>query len=145
MDYRGMRSVMRYKERRTSDGIRPQLTLGQLITRLGDMTPSLSLDASICFDFEYACPTTLTSWRGSYEELALQFEFSGAPPSLQDLLTEVRSGVGRVFEGYKGGQYLMHESTPVWVSNYGHAGHTAIIGVFSNGYQVIIETAYCEF
>lgn len=121
----------------------PQLTLGQFLKGL----TSINADSNshVVFDFEYAYPTRLRSWRGAYEEIAFGFTSKDTAPILLDIIHEVRGSIGSIYEGYKGGLFMMKEDTPVWVSNYGHAGHTAIIGVFSNGYQVIIETAYCEF
>jgi hypothetical protein len=30
--------------------------------------------------------------------------------------------MGREFIGYKGGEFLMGENTPVWISSYGNCG-----------------------
>ena len=42
-----------------------------------------------------------------------------ADPVVADLVRALDLAVGREFEGYKGGQYLMRWDTRVWVSNYG--------------------------
>lgn len=44
--------------------------------------------------------------------------------------------------GYKGGEFGVGESTPVWVANWGDCHDTAIVGIVDGGYQAIIETAY---
>jgi hypothetical protein len=31
------------------------------------------------------------------------------------------------------------------VSNQGNAGHTSIVGVLDRDYEIILETAYCEY
>lgn len=60
-------------------------------------------------------------------------------------LQMLKGAVGKTFMGYKGGDFVMSRQTPVWVANYGDAGHTAVIGVVDDGYQVILITALREF
>ncbi|HEX6939884.1 MAG TPA: hypothetical protein VF158_10770 [Longimicrobiales bacterium] len=60
------------------------------------------------------------SYRGYYEDLA--FEPSEAVQTVADLLATCRGCMGRVFEGYKGGEYVMGEITPVWIALYGTTG-----------------------
>lgn len=62
----------------------------------------------------------LDSYRGHYCDLA--FEPSMELRSVRDLLNVCYSAMGRVFEGYKGGDYLMGENTPLWVASYGGIG-----------------------
>lgn len=49
------------------------------------------------------------------------------------------------FTGWKGGEFTMDESTPVWVANAGNSGNTGIIDVVDDGWRIILMTAYCEF
>lgn len=116
-----------------------RLTLGEII----DRCEAIGDDAEVVFDFEYAAPRKLDSWRGVYAELALSFGFDGGP-KLPEFVSMLKEAVGKEFDGYKGGEFLMTRETPVWVANYGNSGNTAVIGVRDCGYQVVIETGYRE-
>jgi|SRR5882762_2841858 len=120
-----------------------QLTLGGLIAGLeaiGDR------EKHVQFDFEYAFPTKLASWRGIYEHLALGFSFpyqdKWEEPTVTGLLQRLNGAIGGKFEGYKGGTYRMSESTPVWVANPGNVGNTVLSGVLDGELSVILETRY---
>ena len=130
-----------------------QLSLGKLIEEIkscgiwrAEKQPKL-----ICFDFGSAIPTSLNSWRGSYDELALGYALSGYDGQMtvqtdaERLLTHLKEAIGKTYEGWKGGHYKMTENTPVWVANVGNSGNTAIIGVYDDGYRLVILTCYCEF
>jgi len=56
------------------------------------------------------------SYRGYYEDLALEPREN---VRLGDLLAELKGCVGRMFYGYKGGEYTMQTYTTVWVAEYG--------------------------
>lgn len=117
-----------------------QLNLGQLIDAL-DAIPLRDEPQRVAFDFEYASPTTFDSWRGVYAELALGFDFNTVK-RLPDMIAEAKAAVGKTFEGYKGGDFTMTRDTPVWVANYGKAGSTAIVGVYDDGWQIVLLTGY---
>ncbi len=92
---------------------RGHMTLGVFIKELEKLPP----DALICFDTG-AIPGKPLSYRGYYDELA--FGYDGAPrTTVADMLAYARNAMGRVFEGYKGGDYVMHENTPLWGASYG--------------------------
>ena len=38
----------------------------------------------------------------------------------------------------------MSKETPVWVANYGNVGHTAIVDVIGDKYEVVLNTRYME-
>lgn len=84
-----------------------QMTLGKLISALKGLPP------------EQAVPALghAHSYRGYYSDLA--FERRDGTLPAQDLLAQCRAAMGRVFEGYKGGDYVMGETTPVWIAEYG--------------------------
>jgi hypothetical protein len=86
------------------------MTLGGLIKKL----------ESFPHDKKIQGLTEPHSYRGYYSDLA--FEPSGDPVLVGDLLQECKSAMGKVFEGYKGGDYMMGENTPVWVASYGCCG-----------------------
>lgn len=112
-----------------------QITLGQLIQLLSHVDPK----KEVRFDFARFTPGSLDSYRGYYGQLALSW--GEDTKTAGDLLKECRETVGKVMQGYKGGDFTMHESTPVWVANYGDCHDTALVGV-EDSYSVILETAY---
>lgn len=124
-----------------------QLTLGELILKLEPIVKNQKEgdEATVRYDFEYLFPTSINSWRGSYDELALDFETHGEEMKVSEFLKMLKDCIGKTFTGYKGGEYLMHEGTPIWVANYSHSGNTAVIDVVDNGYVVLLITGYREF
>jgi hypothetical protein len=116
-------------------------TIGSIIEALQFAEP----DADVMFDFCYMAPTTLKSYRGYYEHLALgwekpeQFPFW---PKVSEFLVLLEAAIGATFSAYKGGGYRMSRSTPLWVDNYSDASGTGIVGVeFLGELTVILNTA----
>ncbi|MBW8077273.1 MAG: hypothetical protein GJU76_04175 [Gallionella sp.] len=99
-----------------------QMTLGKLIAALEAIPP----DAQV---------TSLGhphSYRGYYSDLA--FEPQGAPIRADEFLAICKQCMGRIFEGYKGGDFVMGENTPVWIAEYGTtAGARKIIALRPDG------------
>lgn len=128
--------------RKASFKTSPQINLGQLIelVKICDRE-----DAEVVFDFGYFHPTSLDSWRGAYYELALDYTEKGTAMTRNYFLKLLNEAIGKEYSGYKGGEFTMSEETPVWVSNYGQSANTAVVGVKNGGYQIIIQTAHCEF
>jgi len=124
-----------------------QLTLGELILKLEPIVKNQKEgeEATVRYDFEYLFPTSIDSWRGSYDELALNFETQGEEMKVSEFLKMLKDCIGETFTGYKGGEYLMHKGTPIWVANYSHSGNTAVIDVVDNRYVVLLITGYREF
>ena len=87
-----------------------QMTLGKLIAALETM-PAETVIPSLCSPHSY---------RGYYSDLA--FERGELECTAGKLLERCRGAMGREFQGYKGGDYLMGENTPVWVAHYGRCG-----------------------
>ncbi len=87
-----------------------QMTLGKLIKVLEAM-PKGALVANLCDP---------RSYRGYYDDLAFDHE-KGKRPAVE-LLKECKKTVGKVLSGYKGGDYVMDESTPIWIAGYGECG-----------------------
>ena len=149
---------MREEKLRTS----PQLTLGKLI----DLLSKLAADKRVRFDFRIgrnsAVPGEVMSWRGAYAELASSFSYEEREmPTVAQVLADLQFAIGKTFEGYKGGQYMMGETTPVWVASYGDSGvggyksqtSVGVIGVKRETYKaatgetytVVIETQAMEY
>ena len=124
-----------------------QLTLGELILKLEPIVKNQKdgEEATVRYDFEYLFPTSIDSWRGSYDELALNFETQGKGMKVSEFLNMLKECIGKTFTGYKGGDFTMHKGTPIWVANYSHSGNTAVIDVVDDGYQIILITGYRKF
>ncbi len=105
-----------------------QMTLGKMIQTL-QAIPEGAMVANL---------GNMHSYRGYYRDLAFEGQ-SGLKPAAE-LLAECREAMGRVFEGYKGGDYMMGAKTPVWMADYGRCGWK-IMDLFEGGY---IETAEDE-
>lgn len=101
-----------------------QMTLGSLIKSL----ESLDQDKEIV---GFGRPI---SYRGYYSDLA--FEPSEKPEKVSELVARARSCMGKVFVGYKGGDYVMGETTPVWVARYGEGWSPRLMGLITDGPQV---------
>ena len=114
-----------------------QLNLGQLIELLKKVDP----EKDILFDFCHFKPADLNSYRGYYYHLAIGYAQDHEINVAQFLnrLLDIRN---RTLTGYKGGEWLMCDETPVWVSPYGVGHNTIISGVTEYCDAVIIETAY---
>jgi hypothetical protein len=129
-----------------------QMRLGGLIDKLKLMIDkrkdSTEEEPEIRYDFEYLFPMSFSSWRGIYAELALDFYSSdyGAhqPLKLTEFYNMCLETVGKQFTGYKGGEYIMSRSTPIWIANHGNSGSTALIDVLDEDYQIILITGRRE-
>jgi hypothetical protein len=121
----------------------PQWNLGQMIDACEALVDGRD-GTEVVFDFCGAGPTGINSWRGSYAELAISYEID-CGMSLGKFLTMLKGANGATFDGYKGGEYRMDRGTPVWVANWSRSGNTGVVGLRDCGYQIVIDTAYCDF
>jgi hypothetical protein len=87
-----------------------QMTLGGLIDALTVLAPERRIVGL----------GSLDSYRGYYADLA--FSPSDEPRIVAGLLAECRAAVGETFVGYKGGEFLMGVTTPLWVAPWGECG-----------------------
>jgi hypothetical protein len=116
-----------------------QLTLGEAIKTLEGMTKHNGVVSP-----GLGRPD---SYRGYYSDLALQRTDKSTPAS--ELLKILKGCLGRKFYGYKGGEYIMSEEVPLWLSDRGIASGIKIKGfrfverksgmVVENHYQVMTE------
>lgn len=158
-----------------------QLTLGEIILKLETVK---NKNLPIFFDKTKYVPTGLCSWRGSYCELAVQYENGGdycyeqpkpdcirdeAPfgrdhsykcpcggtpkhktslpekPTVSDFLAVLKLALGKYFVGYKGGDFTMGKTTPVWVANDGNcSGFLKEKGAEYNSDQSIVDITETE-
>ena len=158
---------------KTSD----QLILVELISKLENVT---NKELSIVFDDSDHVPTALGSWRGSYRELAICYEGDGSfntdeiehedfeyghsykqqstvlpkNPTTKDFLDMLKLCSGKSFTGYKGGNFQMGKTTPIWVANYGTSNGyksnddcwtQAVVDIQENDKNVVIITKLMEY
>lgn len=100
----GMGAQMRHERSKS------QMTLGKMIAALEGM-PDEATVANLRDEHSY---------RGYYSDLAFEL-CEGTRPAV-DLLNDCRQALTETFRGYKGGDFEMDESTPVWVAHYGACG-----------------------
>lgn len=115
-----------------------QMTLGELIAALRQFP----VGHPVYYDVWNAAftPRRPASYRGYYCDLALGHT-SGSMTTVGDLLGWLEVADGRVYEGWKGGDYEMTLDTVLWVDNPGECHGIAIVGVRPRGnWGVIIET-----
>ena len=108
------------------------LTLGQAIELARTADPKMVVE----FD-RGGGPFAPHSYRGYYSDLA--FEQSDAPVTAAGFLADLTESLGKTFEGYKGGDYVMAIDTPLWVAPFGCTG-PAIMSARIDGEKLILET-----
>lgn len=111
------------------------LTLGALIEAL-DEQPG---EKPVVFGGAVAAsPGGLDSYRGYYSDLS--FEPSLDPVNVEELRKDAKAALGKSFIGYKGGDFVMNEETPLWVSEYGECSDVAVMQVISTEDSVVLAT-----
>lgn len=94
-----------------TDDIRPEeLVLGELIERLEQEPLGKRLKLG------FANPH---SYRGYYEQLAFE---PARNVTVGEMLAAARSALGKTFQGWKGGDYVMDEGSCVWLAQQGDCG-----------------------
>lgn len=104
-----------------------QMTLGDLIKRLSSMDPELEIKNIDGY---------LSSYRGIYRCLSIDWETDpeyNYKTTVKKFLEKCKAAVGAEFEGYKGGEYLMTEETPIWLSGYGECSDLQLIDISDDG------------
>lgn len=135
-------AVARAERMKTSD----QFTLGEMIMRLETIRNE---DYPVIFDVVKFHPTGIDSWRGVYSELALEYSSEGEPMSAKQFLTILKETMSKTLVGYKGGDFLMGKTTPVWVANNSETysfreGYTAVIDIVLSTSEIVILTRIME-
>jgi hypothetical protein len=117
--------------------MRRPMTLGELISTLSRKDETLP----VRFDFVYFQPSgEVDRYRGYYEQLALGYETKRENITVKELLAVLREAVGKTFTGYKGGDYTMDNSAPIWVARWGEAGDTYVADVRDDGWRITLVT-----
>lgn len=120
-----------------------QLTIGQLISCLED-GPS---DHPVRFDFGNFVPTSVHSYRGFYEDLAIGYvarDGNHFHIYVSEMLDLLRAAVGQLHCGYKGGLYLASKDSVLWVANRGETTGTIVTGVDSDDHVTVIDTGWAS-
>lgn len=128
MDLQALFDALGESSRMTRSGY--HLTLGKAISMLETVEPSRLVE----FD-KGGSPSDAHSYRGYYSDLA--FEPVSGVITASAFLAELKDSLGRSFEGYKGGDFPMTDTTPLWAAQYGSCGR-AIVGVQADGAGPVI-------
>ena len=115
------------------------LTIGQILALLKECEQ----DASVYYDFALTNPTTIESWRGAYRLPALGYG-GDTCITVEMLISEIELSIsGKIYEGWKGGDYVFNRSQTLHVANPGQSdGDTCISGVTVTPYRVILDTKF---
>lgn len=114
---------------------KPIRTLGEVILLLKAQPP----DNVIMLDFTAGIPSHLDSYRGYYDDLALDYTELRDPITVKELLETFEGADGSTYLGYKGGGFKMHRKTLVWVAPYGETGRM-LVDIQSKGNVTTIIT-----
>lgn len=112
-----------------------QMTLGELIEKLEGVP-----DTEYVVHLHGKMSVTIGSphsYRGYYCDLAFM-EVVGPLPTVEDVLIMLKGCMGKTFTGYKGGEFMMGESTPVWISVYGECSRIAPVDIILNEEKFIV-------
>lgn len=103
-----------------------QLTLGEMIKTLEAMPADTMIDG---IDEPH-------SYRGYYSDLA--FSRQDEKVRAADALAMCRGAMGQVFEGYRGGDFVMGALTPVWIAFYGSCGQK-LMAINDDGSLIVAD------
>ena len=136
MSFQSMIDTMSKLDRQTRSQY--HLTLGQLI----EVLESVGADTVVVFSDSGQHPKALMSYRGYYSDLC--FDETTEPVTAKSLLTICEDALDEPFQGYKGGDFLMDASTPLWVSSYGSASSRAIVDYTRNEGVLVLDVKRLE-
>ena len=133
-------------DRQTQLNESPQLVLTELILLLANVDESLPV---VFATYPYS-PSGLSSWRGAYDELAIEYDSQDELPTVKEFLAMLNDAVGKTMTGYNGGEFLMSRLTPLWMANYGESSGpfsecVAITGITVMKNSVLIKTMNMEY
>lgn len=117
------------------------ITIGELLEKLYAVQDR---EAEVIYDFCNLMPTKVESWRAVYAEPALgwkprSYKYNNVTVAM--LIEELEKGIdGRVYFGWKGGEYRYTKDSLLHVDNSGEWSDTALTGLIDCGYQVILTT-----
>lgn len=114
--------------------------------KLGELTQILhdhDWTAEVRYD-NGTYPQAFDSWRGRYEQLTL---IPGDEPQTVGHLLELATAAnGATFTGYKGGDFVMNENTPVWADPYGEYWCNGIVShLIVDGDLVLVRAELSDY
>lgn len=114
-----------------NDRSKYHVTLGALIEKLSVCDPALPVvtDQGDCIGNPH-------SYRGYYSDLS--FERVRAS-TVADVLSDARDSLGHTFTGWKGGDFRMHDKTPLWIAAEGCCG-LAVVGTHIEPDKFVLTT-----
>ena len=86
------------------------MTLSELIEQLEKANPAAVVRNGF---------STAHSYRGYYEDLAFE---PATFVTVGHMLNCAKAALGKTYCGWKGGEFLMHEYTTVWIAEHGCTG-----------------------
>lgn len=113
---------------------------------LGEITDALAalpaaLPAFVMMDGDLFTPDGVDSYRGNAADLAIEPVHPGCHSTVADVLGCLIAADGKIFDGFGGGEYLMHRDTSVCVSTYKAPSGAYVTGVEVRDGAVAILTA----
>lgn len=117
-----------------------QLSLGNLIEDLCAF-PEHMVVKFVGTDYS---PSKTSCYRGYYEDLALNY--SNEDKTVKEVLQILKDTIGKVYTGYKGGEYKMQRFTRVWAArDSGNCSNMKITSVFLDEGVVLLGTVEERF
>ena len=92
------------------------------------------------YNYDKETKTVFISYRGYYDGLAIVYSLKDRAMKVEDLLKMAKFINGKYLEGYKGGDYLMDEETPIYIDDYGDYRGIKLIGTKIEDKKVILIT-----
>ena len=82
--------------------------------------------------------TEFCSYRGHYSELCVE-QSNNQNLDLSEFCNKLEDQIGKVFYGYKGGEYEMSETTELYIADYGRTGEK-VVGISKSGDTISFVT-----
>jgi hypothetical protein len=131
MSIQALMDMMDKTERATRG--RYQMTLGRLLEKLA----TFPAEATVIFGGQdTGTPADENSYRGYYSDLS--FSIGTEPVAVEAFQKQCLAANGLTYQGYKGGDYVMGEDTPLWAAQYGCCGNAIMDAVLVDGKVVLL-------
>lgn len=94
------------------------MNLGTLIEELKKYSKTQKVCLISPNNTEFSPTGIFSCYRGYYDELSINITPYDPKKTLTvgKFITLLKKQVGKTYSGYKGGEYIMHECTPCWLS-----------------------------
>lgn len=92
------------------------------------------------YDYNKTTSSVFNSWRGNYRLLSMQYSSNSQNITVGQLLEMSEFVNQKYLLGYKGGNYLMGLSTPIYVANSGCSQSIKLIGIKVEEDIVVLQT-----